>query len=63
MVFICLLYWKYEIHSFALSIFGEQGLKETLTYKIKLSLDISISNIVFIVLNWNYVLRVFHLNA
>jgi hypothetical protein len=35
------------------SIFGEQGLKEALAYKIKLSLDISVSNIAVIVLDYD----------
>lgn len=47
MVFICRLCGKCENDSLGVAIFGEQGLKEALAYKIKLSLDISVSNIVF----------------
>jgi hypothetical protein len=45
MVFICRLCGKCENESSGLAIFGEQGVKEALAYKIKLSLDISVSDI------------------
>jgi hypothetical protein len=45
MVFICRLCGKCDSESSGLAIFGEQGVKEALAYKIKLSLDISVSNI------------------
>jgi hypothetical protein len=45
MAFICRLCGKCENESSGLAIFGEQGVKEALAYKIKLSLDISVSNI------------------
>jgi hypothetical protein len=45
MVFICRLCGKCENESSGLAIFGEQGVKEALVYKIKLSLDISVSDI------------------
>jgi len=51
MVFICRLCGKCENDSLGVSIFGEQGETEALAYKIKLSLDISVSNIALIVLD------------
>lgn len=45
MVFICRLCGNCENESSGLAIFGEQGVKEALAYKIKLSLDISVSDI------------------
>jgi hypothetical protein len=45
MVFICRLCGKRVTEAAGLAIFGEQGVKEALAYKIKLSLDISVSNI------------------
>ena len=47
MVFICRLCGKCENDSLGVAIFGEQGVKEALSYKIKLSLDISVSNVAF----------------
>ncbi|KAJ4435787.1 hypothetical protein ANN_18406 [Periplaneta americana] len=45
MVFICRLCGKCENESSGLAIFGEEGVKEALAYKVKLSLDISVSGI------------------
>jgi hypothetical protein len=45
MVFICRLCGKCENELSGLAIFGEQGVQEAIAYKIKLSLDISVSNI------------------
>jgi hypothetical protein len=51
MVFICRLCGKCENDLLGVSIFGEQGVKEALAHKIKLSLDIWVNNIALIVLD------------
>ena len=51
MVFICRLCGKCQNDLLGVSVFGEQGVKEALARKIKLSLGISVSNIALVVLN------------
>jgi hypothetical protein len=49
MVFICRLCGKCENDSLGIAIFGEQGVKDALAYKILLSLDISVSKNAFLI--------------